>query len=140
MAQWWLMGKDRVALGPVTTELILQGIRAGKVPSDALACEVGATTWRCIRDVGRFAPAFARLRIDGPTIADPADLLEGEEPTLANATLARFDEERTVADARALLDDAITAAGYEAAASYEEGNEVTIVDPRPRHSEPPPTM
>src|ERR1043165_2682731 len=136
MGHWWLMGKDRGALGPVTTELVLEGIRAGKVPSDALACEVGATAWRSIRDVGRFAPAFAKLRIDGPTIVDPAELLTDTEdlPTLANVSLARFDEnnERTVADADASsLDDAITTAGY-------EETEVTIVDRRPRHSEPPP--
>src|SRR5262245_54996294 len=134
MGQWWLMGRDRKALGPVTTELVVEGIRAGKVPSDALACEVGATAWRSIRDVGRFAPAFARLRMHGPTVVDPVELLTDPEdlPTLANAQLAHFDEgsERTVADAAAYLDDAVTVAGYEEA-------EVTIVDRRPRHSEPP---
>jgi hypothetical protein len=138
MGHWWLMGIDQVAVGPVTTELVVEGIRAGKVPAHTLACEVGATSWRTIRDVGRFAPAFAKLRIDGPTVVDPAELLTDPEdpPTLANVRLADFDDssERTVADASAvvdeasLVDDAVTIAGFE---------EVTIVDRGPRHSEPP---
>src|ERR1700733_11726069 len=105
MSQWWLMGRDRVPLGPVTTELVIQGIKAGKVPSDALACEVGGNAWRSIRTVARFATAFARLRIEGPTIVDaPFGEERDEPPTLANATLRPLDEsdEPTTAEATAV--------------------------------------
>ena len=133
MGQWWLMGRDRVPIGPVTTELVLRGIQAGKVPSDVLACEVGATAWRSVRSVARFAPAFAKLRIDGPTLVDltlSTDNMD-DPPTLTNAKLRPFDdlEERTVADAGEPDDIGPTQRLEEA--------EVTIVDRVARLSEPP---
>src|SRR4051794_21985282 len=92
MGQWWLMGRDRVPLGPVTTELVMQGIRAGKVPAETLACEVGGTAWRSIRSVGRFAPSFAKLRIDGPTLVDPDDdpVTQAEDPPTLTSTKRRY--------------------------------------------------
>jgi hypothetical protein len=130
MGQWWLMGRDRVPIGPVTTELVLQGIQAGKVPTDALACEVGASAWRSVRSVARFAPAFAKLRIDGPTLVDLANEEMDDPPTLTNATLGPFDdrEERTVAE----VDDILPTQRL-------EETEVTIVDRIARVSEPPPS-
>jgi hypothetical protein len=132
MGQWWLMGRDRVPVGPVTTELVLKGIQAGKVPNDALACEVGASAWRSVRSVSRFAPAFAKLRIDGPTLVDLASDMMDDPPTLANATLRPFDdrEDPTVADARE-VDDIVPTQ------RLEEATEVTIVDRVARLSEPP---
>jgi len=132
MGQWWLMGRDRVPVGPVTTELVLKGIQAGKVPTDALACEVGASAWRSVRSVARFEPAFAKLRIDGPTLVDLASDID-DPPTLTNATLRPFDEseDTTVAEARDVDDIAPTQ-------RLEEPAEVTIVDRIPRLSEPPP--
>ncbi|HEX3594356.1 MAG TPA: hypothetical protein VHU80_04620 [Polyangiaceae bacterium] len=136
MGQWWLMGKDRVPLGPVTTELVMQGIRAGKVPAETLACEVGGTAWRSIRSVGRFAPSFAKLRIDGPTLVDPdGPILEDDPPTLANAKLRFLDkdeDEQTIANATLQPDD------FGPTQRVEESSEVTIVDRLGRHSEPPP--
>ena len=69
--QWWLLGKDRTPIGPVSQRLVLQGILAGRVPADSLVCEVGGAAWRPIREIALFTTAFAKLRIDGPTIVDP---------------------------------------------------------------------
>jgi hypothetical protein len=140
MGQWWLMGRDQVPLGPVTTELAIQGIRAGKVPPDTLACEVGGTAWRAIRAVGRFAPAFAKLRVDGPTLvdADYGAMTDAEDPpTLTNTKLqmqylAEAEEERTVAEATREPDD------FGPTQRADEPSEVTVVDRLGRHSEPPP--
>ncbi|HEX4335713.1 MAG TPA: hypothetical protein VH062_07335 [Polyangiaceae bacterium] len=139
MAQWWLMGRDQVPLGPVTTELVIQGIRAGKVPGDTLACEVGGTAWRGIRSVGRFAPSFAKLRIDGPTLVDldEGPVTEAEDPPTLTSTKMRYradaEEEHTVADGSLLgLDD------FGPTQRADEPSEVTIVDRLGRHSEPPP--
>src|SRR5437868_6058919 len=137
MGQWWLMGKDRVPIGPVTTELVIQGIRAGKVPSGTLACEVGGTAWRSIRTVKRFSSSFAKLRIDGPTLVDmeEAPVTDVEDPvTLANAKLsylAEADEERTIAEPARAIDD------FGPTQRVDEPSEVTVVDRAARHSEPP---
>ena len=137
MGQWWLLGRDRKPIGPVTTDLVIQGIRAGKVPADTLACEVGATAWRSIRSVGRFAASFAKLRIDGPTLVDleeapPTDV---EDPvTLTNtrlSQLAEVDEEHTIAEPARAPDD------FGPTQRADELSEITIVDRRARHSEPP---
>ena len=132
MGQWWLLGRDRVPVGPVTTELVLKGIQAGRVPSDALACEVGASAWRSVRSVARFAPAFAKLRIDGPTLVDLTNEMD-DPPTLTNATLRSFNdgEERTIADLSE-IDDIVSTQRL-------EETEITIVDRVARLSEPPPS-
>jgi hypothetical protein len=137
MGQWWLMGRDRVPIGPVTTDLVVQGIRAGKVPSETLACEVGGTAWRSIRSVKRFASSFAKLRVDGPTLVDmeEAPVTDVEDPvTLANAKLsflAEADEERTIAEPARAIDD------FGPTQRVDESSEVTVVDRAARHSEPP---
>ena len=136
MGQWWLMGRDRVPIGPVTTELVIQGIRAGKVPSETLACEVGGTAWRSIRGVQLFTSSFAKLRLDGPTLVDmeEAPVTDVEDPvTLTNASLshlAEADEERTIAEPTSAIDD------FGPTQRVDE-SEVTVVDRAARHSEPP---
>ena len=55
---WWLTQAGRVPIGPVSTELLLKGIGAGKVPGDVLVCEVGGTEWRRVSDVAPFRIAL----------------------------------------------------------------------------------
>lgn len=137
MGQWWLMGRDRVPIGPVSTELVIQGIRAGKVPSETLACEVGGTAWRSIRGVQRFASSFAKLRVDGPTLVDmeEAPVTDVEDPvTLTNQNLsflAEADEERTIAEPARAVDD------FGPTQRVDEASEITVVERSARHSEPP---
>jgi hypothetical protein len=143
MDQWWVMGKDRTPIGPVTTELVLQGIRAGRVPSDSLACEVGGAEWKSIRELGPFVAAFAKLRIDGPTLVDAVPpLLESADVVPApRAALRTFDDavEHTIADAVPLRPSSpplepLAAPPLE---RFDEVSEHTVVDAPLSPSEPP---
>jgi hypothetical protein len=96
--EWWVTHGDRKPIGPVTTELLLQGIGADMIPRDALVCEVGGTTWKPILKVPPFSIALddrhRRRRMDSeyePTIVDAPSDEEG---------LGRFDEvvEHTIVD------------------------------------------
>ncbi len=136
MDQWWLLGRDRKPIGPASTDLVLQGILAGRVPSDSLVCEVGGPEWLAIRDVPAFKPAFAKLRIDGPTMVDPPELIAGMADGEEAGRLRRFDSqtsEHTVADAEAAPSeppdrptDAIPLKPK--LQRFEEGSEQTVVD------------
>jgi hypothetical protein len=92
--EWWVTHGDRAPIGPVTTELLLQGIGAGMIPRDSLVCEVGGTEWRPIRKTAPFS-----IALDGrQSRRDPDD-----EHTIADApddSLNRFDEvvEHTIVD------------------------------------------
>jgi len=77
---WWVTKGDRRPVGPVSTEFLLQRIGAGKVPRDALVCEVGGTSWRWICETAPFSATFsdARMRrrldsVDELTIVDPGE-------------------------------------------------------------------
>ncbi|HVU00959.1 MAG TPA: GYF domain-containing protein [Polyangiaceae bacterium] len=83
-SQWWVLGSDRKPIGPVTEDLLLQGIAAGRVTGDALVCAVGGTEWLAVSDVGTFQNALA-------TAGTPADankrrrgLIELEERTIVD--------------------------------------------------------
>jgi hypothetical protein len=83
----------------MSIDAILQRIQAGHVAVDALVCEVGGAEWVQGSSVPAFATAFARLRIDGPTMVDPLPEpasnvgLDGEEATTVNnLPLRQFDD------------------------------------------------
>ena len=63
-SMWWV-ARDQDPVGPVTTELLLEGIAAGKVGSDVLFCRVGGTEWKPITETAVFAEAIAQRR-DAP--------------------------------------------------------------------------
>ena len=68
---------DRVPVGPVSTELLLQGIGAGNVPKDALVCEVSGTSWKWIGDIAPFSTALdehQRRRFDPENELTPSTL------------------------------------------------------------------
>lgn len=142
MQQWWVMGKDRTPIGPVTTELVLQGIRAGRVPSDSLACEVGGPEWKSIRELEPFVAAFAKLRIDGPTLVDAVPpLLEPTDAVPAiRAALRTFDDtvEHTIADVVPLRPSSPPLESLPAPLErFDEVSEHTVVDAPLSPSEPP---
>jgi hypothetical protein len=51
--QWYLAVGER-SIGPLTTDLVVRGIRSGKVPTTAWACQVGATQWSAISSFDEF--------------------------------------------------------------------------------------
>src|SRR5262245_56254823 len=74
-ATWWVSNGGDTPVGPVSTELLLSGIRAGVVPHECLVCKVGYRDWQALTDVapfaaevtrplGRFDPASERCRLD----------------------------------------------------------------------------
>jgi hypothetical protein len=75
---WWVTKGNQVPVGPVSTDLLLRGIGAGRVPKDALVCEVGGSSWRWIGETAPFSAAFGSGRTrseldsyDDKTTADP---------------------------------------------------------------------
>lgn len=118
--QWWVTQGDRRPVGPVSTELLLEGIGAGKVPRDSFVCEVGGEAWKRIGEVAPFSSALGDRdeqrrpergaeNVTGPH-ADLGDGPGGGSPEIASsfrpseppprAWLERFDdsEEKTIVD------------------------------------------
>jgi len=121
-----------VPVGPVSTELLLRGIGAGKVPKDSLVCEVGGNEWRSIGELAPFSVAIRGGRVrrrlesgDDATLADPPESDEG---------LSRFDdagEQTTQATAE------VPRRRFESMSGIEEQ---TIVDVIPLPASDPPSV
>jgi hypothetical protein len=58
MDEWFVCVPGGATIGPVTTSLLILGIRSGKVPDDALVCRPGEPTWRGVLEVPEFAAAL----------------------------------------------------------------------------------
>lgn len=88
--EWWVAKGGGTPVGPVSTELLLRGIGAGKVPKDALVCEVGGSSWRSIGETAPFSLAIkeprARRRLDS------GDDLTLADPPAPDEDLSRFDD------------------------------------------------
>lgn len=106
---WWLTQPGGVPVGPASTELVLKGIAAGKVPANVLVCEVGGNKWKPLGEV----PAFSKaLEPEKQSRFDPNSertILDAEffppsqpPPPLPGETLSvhQYDEraDRTIAD------------------------------------------
>lgn len=132
---WWVTKGDRRPVGPVSTELLLRGIGARKVPKDAMVCEVGGSSWRWIAEVAPFSAAFderqSRRRMDSfedRTLADP--------PT-SEEFLTDFEDtsEHTTVDASPLRSSEPPARPW--LERFDDAEEKTIVDDPIRTLEPP---
>jgi len=58
MDEWFVCVPGGATIGPVSTPLLILGIRSGKVPDDALVCQRGESTWRGVFEVPAFAAAL----------------------------------------------------------------------------------
>ncbi len=58
MDQWFVCVPDGDPVGPVSTSLLILGIRSGKVPEDALVCRVGETSWRGVLEAAELVGAL----------------------------------------------------------------------------------
>lgn len=134
---WWVTKGDRRPVGPVSTELLLQGIGAGKVPKDALVCEVGGTSWKWIGDIAPFSIAIDeradRPRLDSQSDRTPLD------PCGQDVFLSRFDDsppEHTFVDRSPVFRPSDPPPSE--LHSFDDADEKTIADAVPlRPSEPP---
>jgi len=77
---WWVTVPGGQPLGPVSTESLLRGISAGKVPREALVCRVGDEEWSPLSGIQRFADAFAVRSLDRYVAAHPSDRPPFVEP------------------------------------------------------------
>src|SRR5271166_5220617 len=57
MVEWFVCVPGGETVGPVSTSLLLRGIRSGKVPADAFVCRRGEKTWRPIPESPELAAA-----------------------------------------------------------------------------------
>jgi hypothetical protein len=134
MDDWWVLGNSGEPVGPASSELVVQGIKAGVIPGDSHVCVVGGTRWEAIRDVPTFREAFTDL-LSSPRIpqihgkAKGRRFIDGEEATIVDAT-PFFAEPSTIGDAPPTIPPRL--------GMFDEIEEQTIVEQMPpRPSEPP---
>jgi hypothetical protein len=135
MEQWWLLGGDRKPVGPVTTELLLQGIVAGRVPPDTLVCVVGGSEWKAVGEFALFSSVVTEARARSGS----------EAPTTRRKRGSLLDlEERTIVDgiplwpAEPVLEaEPETSTLRQQTFGFEDAEERTIVDSPFRPSDPP---
>lgn len=53
---WWLADSNGQPIGPMSTDLLGEWVRAGLVASGAFVCRTGSVDWQPIREVAPFAP------------------------------------------------------------------------------------
>jgi eukaryotic-like serine/threonine-protein kinase len=58
MDEWFVCVPGGATVGPVSTSLLILGIRSGKVPDDALVCQPGDDLWRSVFDVPELVEAL----------------------------------------------------------------------------------
>src|ERR1041385_2630221 len=90
MDSWWVLGSSGDPVGPVSSDLVVQVIKAGVIPGDSFVCIVGGDRWDPIRDVTKFRAAFTELLSSAhiPQIHSKGKgrrLVDGEEATIVDA-------------------------------------------------------
>ena len=68
MNQWLVYQAEGTHVGPVTTELLVRGLAAGRVPKDAHVALAGSTQWQPVMAVGELVTALDDLALE----PDPA--------------------------------------------------------------------
>jgi hypothetical protein len=54
-SEWYLRTDTAEPIGPVSTDLVLKGIEAGRIPADAFVCPVGEKHWLPLGSIAVFA-------------------------------------------------------------------------------------
>jgi hypothetical protein len=86
-AELWLVRTGSAApIGPVSTELLIRGIRAKKVPPDAWVKRDSDTGWNLWREL----PQFHRALIDDPNQQRPEDALPVDAPAPLSSERVRI--------------------------------------------------
>jgi hypothetical protein len=75
----WYVRCGPTTVGPVSMRLLLQGIKAGKIPRDSQARRADEPSWRTLMDV---VVAFASALLEESELLEPLDELTDEEKTL----------------------------------------------------------
>jgi hypothetical protein len=137
----WYVAVGDSSVGPASTELVVRGIEHGKIPPDALVCEVGGSTWSSLATVEAFHAAVVRSYPPPPPDSEEAYFwsrqgfqfpLLGALPQFAEALDAEEVEAEAV-EAEALDAEEVEAEAVEAEALDAEALDV----PEKVESEPP---
>ena len=139
---WWVTSEGRSTIGPVSTELLIEGIKAKKVPHDSLVCEVGASRWQPLGEITEFRDALVHGRRSRPEELARDRLSPSEAPTtrlplrVVNVGVARV-EENNVSEERTIVTDPPFRVS-EPAGAPDEGEDRTLVDvQRPSNTDDP---
>ena len=124
---WWVTKGDRGPVGPASTELLLRGIGAGKVPRDALVCEVGGSSWKWIGEVAPFSGAFGDRSVHLPEVPTSDEFLSKFDDNPEHTTVDRSPMRVSEPPPRPWLE------------RFDDVEEQTIVDRIPLHASEPPT-
>jgi hypothetical protein len=112
---WYVMNDGSEAIGPVTTEQLVNGIVGGRVPLTSVVCPVGATAWSPLAAypelaaaVRRFAPPPLPPALEGSECGPEDDTAENDEDDEDDPEVAAFREEVETEKGAAeyVLDDA----------------------------------
>lgn len=68
---WYVLSQGGDPVGPVSSDLIVRGIRAGKVPFTARVCAAGSQSWKDLVAVEEFASAVRQAAPPPPTPPPP---------------------------------------------------------------------
>lgn len=71
MAEWWVRQGSQEPLGPMPAELLIRGIRAGKVPIESEVCPVGGREWLPLEAIEEFQDAFPADSVRTHVIESP---------------------------------------------------------------------
>lgn len=131
---WWVTERGGTPVGPVSTELVVEGIARGMVPLSALVCPVGGTNWNEIGVEPAFRAAALARRAErtGETERTVMDFgLPPSEPPPSGSQpppLHTFDEtsEHTIAQPTKFLEDVLNPSI--APQPFDGTEERTVVD------------
>jgi hypothetical protein len=90
---WWLLAEEsHDPIGPVSTDVLVGWLRAGRVPSGALVCEVGRREWQPLDETAPFAGRFRGPRtrlvpLSEQCLVDLEPLPAATEPDGASAQM-----------------------------------------------------
>jgi hypothetical protein len=62
--EWWLADANGQPIGPMSTDLLSEWVRAGLVASGAFVCRIGCVDWQPISDIEPFAVVASARRFD----------------------------------------------------------------------------
>lgn len=115
----WYVTDGATSIGPVTRELLVRGIDAGRVPSDAFVRHASWDVWRTTADLKAQEPKFDPRRsfrvlpavkvprparpIEPREQLDSADIIQIVEAEPASATRASFDSAMDLPEALLML-------------------------------------
>ena len=87
--QQWYVTIAGSAVGPVSTDLVLRGIKHKKIATEAYVCVVGASEWQALTDVPEFHGALKENGLLPESASDRPQPTNGSDSPLASQAAAQ---------------------------------------------------